>query len=766
MPIIPIEVPSFLGGVSRVSQNVRAPFEMEDVLNCDLNPTRGTDKRGGTEHIAGEGAQEELSVVDPTGTVYTFWINRSATEKFIGFINPDNDDDDLIQIYNILTGAKLLVDGDGLGNGVQVLGHADNDTLRAYLTAGSQTPRERFRVVPIEDTTFLLNRTVVTALTGGKITYKTSTGDIVEVRNRNHLHNKPSWSDFDQPPTVDADPAIGTIPVGEPADPNEDFTNDGMWYSRDDDAGLPQGFYFASSATQPPWFTRVRTEGASSIVDPETMPLRLDFNGTKFTLNFVDYIDRLAGDSTTNPGPTFIGKALSDISFFQNRMWFISGERVVSSRVDDLFNVWFDSVSVLTDGDPIEMGIHGSRISNGIYAEAFKDALVIITDGRRQVELRANGPFTRDSVQLIDSTEVSAKDYTEPTKKGSQLYFVSERDFSMLIWEYDYSPQQVANVARDITERIRGYIPAESHRLTASTSHDQLFLLNLPELDTIYVNSADFNEQNQKTLNAWHKWVLPDSPSIISAEVFDDHLFIVVIRNSLVYLEKIALGVPQQDTDGDPAQTLEYAVRLDRKIKLQGVHDVPTNKTTWTVPFADANLDEVVLAATWDTATNKQAGARVPNLTVTALATTTTIIADGDWENNADGVNSPAYVGRSFVAQADLSEQFFRDPKTGKALRGNVTLMGGIIYHRDTGGYKIKITPEGRNELTKEFVVPTFVSTPLDSDQLDAFGEFTFRVMAHARKLSIKVVNDTPYPTTWTSLTFNATYIPTKNPLR
>ena len=87
MPIVPIEVPSFLGGVSRVSQNARAPFEMEDVLNCDLNPTRGTDKRGGTEHVAGEVAQEELGVFDRTGPANTFWTTRTPLKRCIGFIH-------------------------------------------------------------------------------------------------------------------------------------------------------------------------------------------------------------------------------------------------------------------------------------------------------------------------------------------------------------------------------------------------------------------------------------------------------------------------------------------------------------------------------------------------------------------------------------------------------------------------------------------------------------------------------------------------------
>jgi hypothetical protein len=86
--------------------------------------------------------------------------------------------------------------------------------------------------------------------------------------------------------------------------------------------------------------------------------------------------------------------------------------------------------------------------------------------------------------------------------------------------------------------------------------------------------------------------------------------------------------------------------------------------------------------------------------------------------------------------------------------------MRGKIRHRDAGGYSVKITPEGRSELTKDYVVPFFGSTPLDSDQLDDFGEFQFRVMSHTRNLTIKLVNDSPYPSTWVDMEFDAEFVP------
>jgi hypothetical protein len=739
--------------------------------NCDINITRGVDKRPGTEHVAGEGTEEELDMDGAGNTVFTFWINRSETERFVGFIDPSNPDtaagwEDLIQIFSIVDGTKqtveVLDDSDAevtwtVANGA---GDARAQAYADYIRNGTQDARERFRSVTVEDNTFILNRTVATALEGTAITYK-NTDTPANVRNQNNAQNVTAWSDFTHPPTATSTyPTRATLVAGGDIGTGTDY----IWYATDDDVGLPQGFYWAISPTQPPWFQRLPTEGANSHVDPDTMPLRIEYTGSKFVVKHVAWTARLAGDSTTNPGPTFIGSAMSDMAYHQDRFWFVAGERIVSSRAGDLFNLWINSVALVVDSDPIDKGIQGDRISNGIFLESFRESLICLTDGSRQVEIRANGPITPQSVQQFDSTQVFGVDYINPTRNGSQLYFMGERDFANIVWEYDYSPTAVGNIATDLTERVHGYIPAESHWMTASEAHDQLFILTKADVDAIYVNKSVFNGE-QRVLNAWYRWVFPGAEDLISCEVYDDFLYLIVERNSLWYLEKMPLGEPAQDTDGTPAQTLGYSVRLDRKQKIQGVYDGATNTTTWTVPFEDATLDEVVLAATWDTATIKAGGTRIPNLTVAVGSNVTTLTADGDWENNADGDNAPAYIGVSYEAEEELSELFVRSQQ-GQILHGNTQIMRGRVRHRDSGGYKVKITPEGRSELTKEYVVPFVGSTPIDGDQLDDFGEFQFRILAHSRNLRIKLVNDTPFPTAWVDAEFIAEYVPSFSPVR
>lgn len=756
MPFQNIRIPSLLGGVSRMSQSQRSAIEVENCENVDMLLHRGADKRTGTEHIDGGGTQEALDLADPTDTVYTIWINRSATERFVLFVNPDPASDaDTIQAFNIVSGTKVTVHAlDSTGSEV-ALDDSDADVVAmvGYLQSGTQTARQRYRDVQIEDATFILNREVTTALKGTAITYRNTAGTS-NVRDQTYSQNVTSWRDFAQPPT-----SVATYPTDATLVAGGNIDNDAIWYATDDDIGLPQGFWWATSSTQPPWYQRLPTEGANSFLDEETMPLRLSFTGTKFVLQFVDWTARYAGDSTTNPGPTFIGTAMSDMAFHQGRFWFVAGERVVSSRAGDLFNLWINSTALVTDADPIDEGIQGSRQSNAIFAEPFRESLILLTDGSRQVELRANGPITPQSVQFYDSSAVFNVDYVRPVIKGNQLYFAGERDFSMLLYEYDYSPQQVTNVARDITARIRGYIPAEAHWMTASQSHDQLFLLTLAEPGTMYINKGQMSDDGQRLLSSWYRWTFPGVDEIVSCEVFDDYLYLIVDRGSLRFLERMTLGEPQQDTNGSPAQTLGYSVRCDRKVLIQGSYNSTTNETTWSLPYEDSSIDCVVLSATWDTSTIKAAGTVVLNPTVSASGGSTTVVAEGDWENNADGTDAPAYLGRNFTSEIELSEQFVRDSQ-GTPLHGNTHLMRMKIRHRDSGGYKVLITPEGRSTITKTFTPPVVGNTPLGSEQLDDFGEFQTKVMTHSRNCRIVLVNDSPLPTAWVDAEIDCEFLP------
>ena len=143
MPSVTQRVDSYLGGVSRQSDDKKLPGQVEECLNGYPDPTFGLTKRPGLKWIANLGS----------GTTYDnskwFYINRTATEKYIGCITPaSGGSTGAIYIWNILTGVAANVT---YGTGAQ-----------AYLTGALRTD---YDILTVQDTTIVTNRTTQVGVT-------------------------------------------------------------------------------------------------------------------------------------------------------------------------------------------------------------------------------------------------------------------------------------------------------------------------------------------------------------------------------------------------------------------------------------------------------------------------------------------------------------------------------------------------------------------------------------------------------------------------
>ena len=77
--------------------------------------------------------------------------------------------------------------------------------------------------------------------------------------------------------------------------------------------------------------------GIAKSFDTTTMPhvLQRQASGA-FLVKEGTYTDRIIGDEVTNPVPTFVGQQINKIVFFRNRLCFLSGENVITSRPGEL----------------------------------------------------------------------------------------------------------------------------------------------------------------------------------------------------------------------------------------------------------------------------------------------------------------------------------------------------------------------------------------------------------------------------------------------
>lgn len=711
MPAVNWEIPALTGGVSRQPTSQRFRNQSQECTNILMDLSRGAESRAGTEYIQTSGTSDgQINASSGTSDKYAVhWIDRDATSRFVVLIDDTLSAGDRIQVFNALTGAKHTVTIDA--------------AVAPYLTTGSSQAKDKFVLVSIADTTFILNKEVTTALDGTTITHNGI--------DTNPLHNwtgtvstshKATYKEFNFPPAATAE----------------------KWFAEDDVPGFPAGYYESISTTIEPYYKRIRTEEANYTLKSDTMPVKMTWDGaTTWQVSLVTWSDRLSGNSVTNPGPSFIGKKIKDMVFHDNRLWFCADEQIVSSQLGDFYNMWIDNVANLVDTDPIDVQLSGTSVNKIDFMVPFSKSLVVFASGARQFEIKSDGILSPTSVNIIPSTSYRCSNKCRPVTMGKQLYFTSEDSVKSQIWEYLYSDTFVLNMASDISMHVDDYVPANISKLLSVESKDTLLGLVRNSNEIILYKSMW--QQEQKVQSAYGKWTVDEDNEIVSMTLYDDYLYLLIRRDSLLWLEKMNVSTPPDDSG------MGYSVRLDRKMSLTGSYDSGTGITTWTLPVDDTSITEIVLGSGFGTSK----GLRI---TVDHDSDPDTLTATGDYSAAA------CWVGRPYTVSVKLSEQFYRD-ENGKVLEGTLSIRRMRVRHRDTGFYSVIVTPLRRT--AREFQFTPYkldsISSLTDTVNIVDSGFFDCKPFVEAATGIITIENSSPIPSIWVSVTFDGIFVPSKS---
>lgn len=785
MPSVKIPLSHLTEGVSTRPSPQRAVGSLALAQNTMMRKVRGLETRVGTSLVKTDQADYSLNVTNPTQSKFFHWIDRDDDEKFLVVLDPANAGNARFEAFT------LIVRGTGAGTATNekagqkmpltVTNHpTGGQNPLAYISAAGTTsvPR-RFRALTVTDTTLLANKDVAVGFSGAAITYTTAAP--ANIRDVTNANNKASWNSLPQPPTGTA--AAGVV------------VSNFIYFTRDDDLGWPAGWYRASSTTQPPWYTRIRTEGANSQIDWTKWPIRVSFDGTNFVAAFPDWPDRYSGDTFTNPGPQLASgpsapHKIQDMCYFQGRLWFGGYEFIDSSQGGDVFNLWLNSYVGVTDTDPVNVGLQSDAVTTIDFMIPFDGGIVTLTRGQRQFEVRSQGAMTPSTVSILPTGSYSTVSYCAPAKLGNQLYFCGEQNGAMLIYEYRFQQDRGSNIADVATADIEGFIPSQATTIRSSPTNDMLFVLSNGRPKSIFVCQMKWENNGQLSQRAWQEWTFTED--VQDCQVFGSTLYIIFKRNSKLYLETVNIDLPADDDDGLVPVTVNgysgsgdmgYSIRLDSRASYQGVYNAGANLTTWTIPYEDASLNKVVLGQMWDcnyefpvgTPRTQRRKGRILTLasaggllTVIAGAGVTTITAPGNYAKNGNGTNAPCWIGRSFTMTARLNEQFVRQDGAEMPEVGLVQFKRLTLRVVDTGSVKVQVTPAGRDAITHEYIQQFVGQTTLGSGlDFRDYDEFNMVVLGSAYNTQIDIINDSPYPCRVIGGEFRASFVPSrKDPTR
>ena len=189
------------------------------------------------------------------------------------------------------------------------------------------------------------------------------------------------------------------------------------------------------------------------------------------------------------------------------------------------------------------------------------------------------------------------------------------------------------------------------------------------------------------------------------------------------------MPIPEVPTE---EATFPYPLHMDAKIILIGEYDDSSDPitTVWTLPFADATYDTIVLSSHF--------GAQAGTVFAPDSITNRKVRLAGDWSGGK------VAIGRSFSRSVKLSRPYRRDSRNVSLIGDRISIQKIITEHLNAYGYSIRAELTGRASRTKVFA-PSAV---------DAQGEVVAWHSGDAEHLDVYLEDSSVKPSTITALEF------------
>ena len=333
-----------------------------------------------------------------------------------------------------------------------------------------------------------------------------------------------------------------------------------------------------------PKYSQIPKKYARNALDNTTLPVQLfkAFDASDniyFVLKPVDYSERLVGDNTINPFPSFANYdeddfedglfTINDIFFHRNRLGFISDENVILSETAEYFNYFATTVLSILDTAVIDVAVSNNQVAILKSAIPFQESLVLFSD-LQQFKLTSDEFLTPTSVTVDVATNFEVSTDTKPVAAGKTIFFPFQRGAFSGIREYFIDIASQTNDANEITSHVPDYIEGTVKKLAVSSNEEVLCCIGDTDRKELIVYKYYYTDQ-EKLQSSWSKWRF--DAEIIDMEFIGSVGFMLFRRGTKIYLEKLNLSVDNATAIMDD----KVGVRLDRRVKLEwdGVSAVP-----------------------------------------------------------------------------------------------------------------------------------------------------------------------------------------------
>jgi hypothetical protein len=709
----------------------------------------------GTTYLTSSNPREDFNCVSVAD--FTFIANKSITPLASGSTSPAKVEEFLINVAKSQYGIeyKVTVNHPSMANPLAVVFQMpsgndattdstfrDTNKIKDILLNGTSSTHWNAGASQIGFKTINATSGATVSTTQGLANYSGITSYFTFESYDSVIYGKPTDGNANY--SVETSDGQGNLAMYVIRDEIQDFSRlpyygkTGVKIKVTGDEGDNLTDYFVNFAGNGVWSETI-APATSLGLDNTKMPHALvnNNNGT-FTFKQLTFNERICGDATTNPDPSFVGQPIQNLTFYKNRLGILAGENLIFTENGGFFNFYGTTVTQVLDTDPIDIAASGVQVNTLKNSVAFNETLLLFSD-TQQFKLDTAGDNITPTTAILNAVSTfEHDDAVQPVAAGRFAYFAQSRNNNTAIREYYADDDTLTNDGIDITVAVQTLIPKNAFQIISNSIEDTLFVLchdannantapyaagqnvNPTNANTIYIYKYFF-DKGEKVQTAWSKWTFAGA-EILGAVSVESFLYVLANEGQSTKLYKVDLQ-NLNDTG------LTFKVYLDLKASVGATYDAATGLSTFTSPYgAKTGLVAV------DTATGvKLEATNTTGSTYTVPANVTNV-----------------FIGLPFTSTYILSPQFVRED-TG---RGRLAISSGRYQIRtitfdfsDTGFFKVQVTPKGRDVGTTEMTgyILGEATSLIDAPPIIS-GALRVPIQARNTDVDVQIINDSHLP--------------------
>ena len=485
--------------------------------------------------------------------------------------------------------------------------------------------------------------------------------------------------------------------------------------------------------------------------DPLTMPHQLTRQADgSFVYGPVSWDDRVIGDDTTNPEPSFVGKRISGLVFHRNRLGLMAEDNLVFSRAGDIQNFWATSALAGLASDPIDISTSGNQPVVLTHGIATSIGLVLYSKSAQFLLTTDSDTFSSSTTNIKTLSTYDADDTITPVSLGTTQAFISKTPlFSKFFELIDINIDQPP-VMNDTTVSVPELLPESIDTLAASADLSLVAASTKGERD-IYLFRFLSEDRNSRTIQTWFRWKVTGD---VLHHFFDGNSFYAITTNGdEVALQKFDISQSNEQGFLQLPTGEKTDVCLDMYyVNPHRTYNATDDETTITLPYdhvADNGKFTVIALGGYlgdaVTAASAETVGKIltPTVTHTDAEFGDTCVIDGDYR----GLN--LIIGYQFDMSIDLPKLFFFS-SDGQATRYDDN--ANLIIHRlkvSTGlsgpvVYQLNIT--GRDQFDETIEVAQPYAYSLNSVNMQSSATHEVPIYQRNENLTLSITSTGPFP--------------------